>query len=366
MIDLSAELQSAAETDVLGVAVIGADRTVQRKLGRMVEWLPALGADCCQCPVLIGMESELTALAEGQRDMIALSGVRGASPGLDHPLTAVVLWNKGRLHYVVIAQRDFAAQQMEALFGSERRARRLMEQQLEAASSELRLASLARTRLRLARDLHDTLVHSIMALLTQIRLTRHFLSTDPGRVADDLATAEQAALDGLTRARDTIARLRMPDELELTSDVEEMLSDFARQTGAELSVNIDDGARGGLIRLGVTIQRILGEALRNIEAHAKARRIQFRAVDQQSASGRRLVVEVSDDGCGFDPAIPRPGHFGLIGMVEFAELAGGECAVESSLGKGTLVRISLPVTAARAAQPIGLVSDAGMAGSSRR
>jgi signal transduction histidine kinase len=267
------------------------------------------------------------------------------------------LWNKDQLHYAVIAMRDFAARQMEVLFGSERRARQLMEQQLEAASSEVRFASLARTRLRLARDLHDTLVHSIMALLTQIRLTRHFLSTDPARVSDDLATAEQAALDGLTRARDAIARLRMPDEPDLAPDVEEALSDFAKQTGIQVAVAIDDVARPGMRNYALTIQRILGEALRNVEAHAQARQIHFRAVEQETAAGKKLVVEIRDDGCGFDPALPKPGHFGLTGMVEFAELVGGECVVESGRGEGTLVRISLP-----AAMPSTAQSSGGLAG----
>lgn len=349
MIDLGAELLSAAEADVLGLAVIRSDRTIERKVGRLVEWLPAIGADCCQCMLLVGMEAELAALAEGLRGVIALSGVRGASPGLDHPVTAVILWNGEGRHYVVVATPDFAARQVEDLLGSERRARRLVEQQLEAASAEVRFASLARTRLRLARDLHDTLVHSIMALLTQIRLIRHFLPTDPARASDGLATAEEAAIEGLARARDTIARLRMPDEPEPTPDVEGMLSDFAEQTGAEVSVEIDDGAREGLRNYGTTVQRILGEALRNIEAHAKARQIRFRAAEEDVAAGRRLVVEIHDDGRGFDPTVPKPGHFGLIGMAEFAELVGGDCAVESARGQGTLVRISLPAAAPPAA-----------------
>jgi signal transduction histidine kinase len=367
MIDLSAELRSAAEADVIGLAFVKADRAVQSKIGRLVEWLPTIGTDCCQCILLAGMESELAAVAEGQRDVIALSGVRGALSGPDEPVTVVVSWNRDQSHYVVIAMPDFAARQVEILIGSERRARRLMEQQLEAASSEVRFASLARTRLRLARDLHDTLVHSIMALLTQIRLTRHFLSTDPARVSEGLATAEEAAINGLARTRDAIARLRMPDELELTLDVEGMLSDFAKQTGTEVKVHIDDGAREGLRNCGMTVQRILGEALRNTEAHAKARRVRFRAVEKETAAGRRLVVEIRDDGCGFDPAVQKPGHFGLIGMVEFAELIGGECAVESSPGEGTLVRASLPVIASPAARSSSRHSDAryGVVGSSK-
>jgi signal transduction histidine kinase len=367
MIDLGAELRSAAEADVIGLAFVGADRAVQRKIGRLVEWLPATGADCCQCMLFAGMESELAALAEGQRDVIALSGVRGASPGLDHPVTAVVSWNRDQSHYVVIAMPVFAARQVEILIGSERRARRLMEQQLEAASSEVRFASFARTRLRRARDLHDTLVHSIMALLTQIRLTRHFLLTDPARVADGLATAEEAAINGLTRTRDAIARLRMPDELERTPDVEGMLSDFGKQTGTEVSIHIDDRAHDGLRNHGTTVQRVLGEALRNIETHADARHVGFRAIEKETAAGRKLVIEIRDDGCGFDTAVPKPGHFGLIGMAEFAELVGGECVVESSIGKGTLVRVSLPVFAPPAVRPSGALADGGygVAGSSK-
>lgn len=358
MIDIGTELLPAAQAEVIGLAVLRADRTVQQKVGHLVDWLPAVGADCCLCTLLVGMEAEMAALSEGRRDLIALSGVRAELPGLDRPVTAVILWNGDRSHYVVIAMPDFTARQAEIMFESERRARRLMEQQLEAANSEVRFASLARTRLRLARDLHDTLVHSIIALLTQIRLTRHFLTTDPARVSGGLAIAEEAAISGLARARDAIARLRMPDDLELDSDVEEMLSDFARQTGAEVSIRIDDGARPGLQDHATTLRRIVGEALRNIEAHAKARQVRFDAVVEKTEAGRRLIVDIRDDGRGFDRTIPKQGHFGLIGMAEFAELAGGQCTVESVPGAGTLVRASLPLTAPAASARSGSVKGA--------
>jgi signal transduction histidine kinase len=291
------------------------------------------------------MEEELAALADGRRDMIALAGVRGASPDIAQPVTAVVLWNSEQSHYFVIAMPDFAARQVETLLGSERRARRLMEQQLEAASAEVRFASLARTRLRLARDLHDTLVHSIVALLTQIRLTRHYLSTDPARVPESLATAEDAAASGLVRAREAIARLRVPDDLKLDPDVEGLLREFAERSGVAISTDIDEQARDGLRDCALTVQRVLSEALRNVRTHAQARRVSFRAFEEPAMIGRRLIVEIRDDGRGFDPAVPIPGHFGLIGMTEFAELVGGTCAVESMPGQGTLVRISLPVAA---------------------
>lgn len=343
MFDLGAELLWAAEADIIGLALLDAQRVVQRKVGRMVTWLPEPGTDCCQCMLMAGMESELAALAARERPEIVLPGIRGAIAGDDQPITALVVWNSERQSYLVMATPDFTARQVETLLGSERRARRLMEQQLEAANSELRFASLARTRLRLARDLHDTLVHSIMALLTQIRLVQHFASSDPSRVSEGLATAEEAAISGLARARDVIARLRMPEELDSTAEVEEMLQDFARQTGAEVLMNIDEKARDGLRRCSVTVQRILSEALRNIESHAQAHRVEFSAEHVATAQGSHLIVQIRDDGIGFDPAKPRPGHFGLLGMAEFAELVGGACTVTSALGQGACVHVSLPL-----------------------
>ncbi|MBS0222481.1 MAG: hypothetical protein JSR91_17265 [Proteobacteria bacterium] len=270
-------------------------------------------------------------------------------------MTAAVLWNMERSHYTIVVVPDFAARQVEILLGTERRARRVMEQQLEAANSEVRFASLARTRLRLARDLHDTLAHSIVALLIQIRMIRHFLSTDRERVSEGLAAAEEAAVSGLARVRDAIARLRMPDELDVAPDVEGMLSDFSERTGIEVSVHIGEGASDGLRTHGVTVQRILGETLRNVEAHAKARHVRFHAAE----SDKRLIVEIGDDGRGFDPTVAKPGHFGLIGMAELAELVGGECSVESSPQEGTLVRVSLPVTLPQAVPSSNTLSDAG-------
>lgn len=366
MVDLSAELLSAAEADVIGLAIIATDRTVKRKVGRLVEWLPAIGQDSCQCTLLVGMEAELAALAEGRRGVITFSRVRGASLGLDQPLTAVVLWHEDRRHYVVVAMPDFAAREIETLLESERRTRRLIEQQLEAASSEVHFASVARTRLRLARDLHDTLAHSILALLTQIRLIQHFLETDPARVASSLAIAEEAAISGLARARDAITRLRMPDEPELTLDIETMLSDFTRQTGVGISVDIDDAVRDQLRHHGTTLQRIMHEALRNIELHAKARHVRFRVTTQADTEGKRVVIDIRDDGQGFDPAVPKPEHFGLVGMAEFAALANGHCVVESTYGKGTLVRISLPVIQSTATQPPGAPADAKRGHAERR
>jgi signal transduction histidine kinase len=201
MIDFASDALVKSASDVVGLAAIAADGRVKHKGGRLTDWLPAVGQNCFESALLTGMEGELAALAEGRRGAIVLPGVRGVPLGLTEPITVVISWNEEQSDYLVVAMLDFAARQVETLLGGERRARRLIEEQLEAANAEARFAFLARERLRLARDLHDTLVHSIVALLTQIRLTRHFLSADPARVAGELATAEATAIEGLARAR---------------------------------------------------------------------------------------------------------------------------------------------------------------------
>ena len=355
MSDLSAELLSAAEAGLLGLALADADRALRSKVGELVQWLPPEGEDCCQSTLLAGMEADLAELAKGARDNIVLPGVRGALAGREAPITAVISWNAGRGHFVILATPDHTALQVETLMGSERRSRRLIEQQLEAATTEARFASFARQRLRLARDLHDTLVHSIMALLTQIRVVQHFARTEPAKVADALAEAEEAALTGLARARDAIARLRVPDELEPAQDVESILADFSDRTGLPVESRIGADTGPALRKHAAIVQRILSEALRNIEIHAQASHVQLRAAMEETMAGGRLVLDIRDDGRGFDPQTRPEGHFGLVGVTEFAALAGGVCTVDSAPGRGTQIRVELPfesaLTAPAEAQP---------------
>jgi signal transduction histidine kinase len=343
MVDFTSDVLVKSASDVVGLASIAADGRVKHKGGRLTDWLPPVGQNWYECTLLVGMESELATLAEGRRGAIVLPGVRGVPLGLTEPITVVITWNEEQSDYLVVAMLDFTARQVETLLGGERRARRLIEEQLEAANAEARFAFLARERLQLARDLHDTLVHSIVALLTQIRLTRHFLSADPARVGSELATAEATAIDGLARAREAIGRLRGRPEGEQPSRLEELANAFADHTGTHVAVEVDTADRNWLNRHATTIERIASEALSNVERHAKAQRVFIRAFHVTISETWFLIVEICDDGCGFDPSIEKSGHYGLTGMIEFAELAGGSCRIESARGAGTMIRISLPI-----------------------
>jgi signal transduction histidine kinase len=80
------------------------------------------------------------------------------------------------------------------------------------------------------------------------------------------------------------------------------------------------------------------EALNNVLKHAHARRVQVRL----DLAADRVVLEVADDGAGFDPSVRGGGGFGLPGMRERAERLGGRLQIDSSPGAGTRVRVEVP------------------------
>jgi signal transduction histidine kinase len=85
--------------------------------------------------------------------------------------------------------------------------------------------------------------------------------------------------------------------------------------------------------------RVLSEALRNAERHAAATAVTLEA----RAADTRLELVVTDDGRGFVPGRPPEGHFGLLLMRERALAAGGRLTVESAPGRGTRVKLDLPL-----------------------
>jgi signal transduction histidine kinase len=94
------------------------------------------------------------------------------------------------------------------------------------------------------------------------------------------------------------------------------------------------------------LYRIGQEALHNVMKHAGAGRVRIRLVPPRGAAAPgtgappgELVLEISDDGCGFDPAVRRPGHMGLQTMSQRARRIGGRLEVESTPGEGTTVRV---------------------------
>ncbi len=212
--------------------------------------------------------------------------------------------------------------------------------EVERLAEESRYAAIVRERLKIARDLHDTLAHSMMAILSEIRFLRRLQARDPASVPAELARAEKVAHEGLQEARAAITQMRLTAvrETGLGPALANAVESFINHTGLSGDFTADaEAARFGDER-AETLLRMAQEALRNVERHARATRVIVRL---QSTDGTQLVLRIEDNGIGFDPQALRPGHYGIVGLREQAELIGAELRIDSKPAEGTTLCVSL-------------------------
>ncbi|MEY8876475.1 MAG: histidine kinase [Leptothrix sp. (in: b-proteobacteria)] len=219
---------------------------------------------------------------------------------------------------------------------------------IEHMAVEARQAAVTRERLRIARDLHDTLAHSLMALLTQVRLVRKLRSRfDPVELDQELGRAEDVAATGLAEARAAITQIRGHGvrDTGLGQALHDLARRFAEKTGLTLTLAVDPAADSWIDERAETVFRIAEEALRNVQHHAGPCQVRVALVWCGAAvpateARARFEVEVSDDGAGFDPDQPHTGHHGLRGMREQAALIDARLVIDSQPGAGTRVRLA--------------------------
>jgi signal transduction histidine kinase len=149
----------------------------------------------------------------------------------------------------------------------------------------------------------------------------------------DLKTSAEESIEELRRS------LRMMrEDFELAS----VLDEYVRTLKDRTQLDISFRKTGLEPRLPpdtqLTLFRVLQEALSNCVRHAGARRVEVSLLCGED----RVALEVRDDGKGFDPQAPRPGHYGLLNMRERARKSRGELSIESAEGRGTTVRLAMP------------------------
>ena len=226
-------------------------------------------------------------------------------------------------------------------------------EELEAARDELAEAHHASgvlaERERLAGEIHDTLAQGftsivMLAQTAQVELGR---SRD-GAVAARLASIEETARDNLDEARALVAAFA-PAALKGSTLVEALqrLTDrFGAETAVPVSVSFSPstGAVAGLHpSRQVVLLRAAQEALTNIRKHAGARAVSLRVVVEEAEHD--AVIEVIDDGVGFEPNAVSSTGYGLSGMRGRVEQVGGTVDVQSRPGAGTSIRVTVPAGA---------------------
>jgi len=219
------------------------------------------------------------------------------------------------------------------------------EEMLRALSQRLVQAQEAE-RGRVALELHDNITQLLCAIVVRSQALADRISTSDGPSKRE-ATSLREMLGKATDEVERISRDLRPsvlDQLGLVAALRETTTGFAHRTGVSLEL--------ALVRLTVrlpaeaelTLYRILQEALKNVEAHSRARHVTVRL----SKQGAYIQLTVQDDGIGFKTAQPpahrRPnGRLGLLSMRERAAFVGGTLAVKSTRRAGTEVEVRIPM-----------------------
>ena len=231
--------------------------------------------------------------------------------------------------------------------GRDMTALRRLRAEAARGAEEIKRNAVMRERLRIAHDLHDTLVQSLVALVPQLRLIRKVAGEGAdARLIDELARAEAAARDGLTHARAALADLRRQDVEPggFGSALERLADLYSARTGVKLRLDIDTRARTTGGERAEVLFRIASEALRNTELHADPTSVELAVFNDEFET---LTLIVADNGRGFDPEQVKSGHFGLIGMQEQAEMIGASFSLVSVGELGTKVTVVAPAPDAK-------------------
>lgn len=206
-------------------------------------------------------------------------------------------------------------------------------------------------RRRIARELHDETAQSLAALLMNLTVLQRRLADD--ELAEEVATLRARVSEAVESVR-RIARGLRPPELEdvgLAAALRSFVREWFQPGQVEISF---DGSESRLdLEQSLVAYRIAQEALSNAVRHGKAG--QVRLGMREDVGGAEVVLEVEDDGVGFDlERISEPGAgLGLIGMEERAQIAGGQLELDSEPGRGTRVRVRIPVRSAESGEEDG-------------
>ncbi|HZT98990.1 MAG TPA: sensor histidine kinase [Ktedonobacteraceae bacterium] len=209
----------------------------------------------------------------------------------------------------------------------------LLSQQAQA------LATL-QERQRLARELHDSVAQALYGISLGAHTAREALESDPGEVIAPLEYVIDLAEAGLAEMRTLIFELR-PESLAaegligaLTKQVTVLRTRYKLAVDTQLSEEPPLSLESKQV-----LYRIAQEALHNIIKHAHARTV-FLSLSRQDGE---LILEVCDDGKGFDPTEAFPGHMGLRSIQERVALLGGSYSLESTPAQGTCLRVRIPL-----------------------
>lgn len=307
----------------------------QERIGR--DGLPGIGIEAILLvvPVILatwqyGRRGLLVTLATLSVGMLLLTPLVSLDPAVR---ATYLIASLGRL--TMIALLSYVVLQLVNGLRAEHQELAAANRQLAQRAATAEQLAESRERNRLARELHDTLAHSLTGLSVQLKALETLMAYDLDAASVQLGQAQATVRSGIQESRRAIQALRATplEDLGLSEALRQLCHKLTERTGLTFDCAIAEvGALDPLTEQ--TIYRVAEAALANVEQHAAARHVVLRLT---SLPGRRLHLEIQDDGVGFDPTVRRPDRYGLAGMQERAQLIGADLRVDSVPGAGTRI-----------------------------
>lgn len=223
---------------------------------------------------------------------------------------------------------------------------RLMQTQMRRMSHRI-LCVQEEERKRISRELHDEISQVLTSINVRLAALKLEAAANTGGLKRRIASTQRLVIRSVAAVHEFARQLRpaMLDDLGLVPTLLAYAKDVGNRTGLRISLKTSPAGRietlSGFKR--TVLYRIAQEALANVVRHAEASEV--KVVVQADANA--VVMEIADNGKSFDVArvlgARRYRRLGILGMRERAEMAGGTFAIESAPGKGTTVRVRLPL-----------------------
>lgn len=264
-------------------------------------------------------------------------------------LLAYILWDKWMpvVEVATMLSGYFFSSMMFYIFRRERGARNrafALSIKLDAANEKLRAFSrkieeLAATqeRNRIAREIHDTIGHSLTVVNMQLETAKALLQSDKEKAGEFLEKAQSVTKKGLEEVRASVASLRSsPLEGQTLTLALEGLLGSAFDDSIKTCFELSEGSQKMNPAAEAGLYRSTQESFTNIRKHAEANQVNVH-LDLSSAGGVSLTIEDNGKGCS-----DTSGGFGIMGIRERVQLLGGTLELSSSPGNGFKVSISIP------------------------
>ncbi|MDB6124639.1 MAG: integral rane sensor signal transduction histidine kinase [Pedosphaera sp.] len=210
--------------------------------------------------------------------------------------------------------------------------------------SELQSKAVLGERTRLAQELHDTLEQTLTGIALQLDTAAKLFKRSPENAIRHLQLARNLMSQSQVEVRRSVwdLRCRALEQFDLPGALLRSARQFTYGTGIEIEVETKGQLRPLPEVVEENLLRMGQEALTNVIKHSSA----HLATIELEFGAEKVVLQIRDDGQGFTPensAGPQSGHFGLLGMSERAKRLDGQVVLTSAPGKGTTVRVEIPL-----------------------